>query len=125
MKIIGRTLAILAAALLVCGAAYALAQSGGTASDFREGGGFARSQPGQQEGRSSFGQDGFRGSDRGRFPGEFGRERGMSLFGIGEVVKNLAIIAVIIAIGAPIAGLLRKRRPDKPTRPHSPPAASQ
>ena len=123
MKIIGRTLAILAAALLVCGAAYALAQSSGTASGFPERGGFAR----QQAGGPSAGQDGFGGTERGRFPGgpDGERGRGMSLFGAVEVARNLAIIAVIVAIGAPIAALARRRRSGKPGQQHSPPAASQ
>ena len=123
MKIISRTLAILAAALLVCGAAYALAQSSGTTSSFPERGGFERR--GQLEGGPPLGQGGFGGPERGPFPGDFGRERGMSLFGAVEVFRNLAIIAVIIAIAAPIAGRLRKRRTDKPAQPHSPPSASR
>lgn len=125
MKIISRTLAVLAAALLVCGAAYALAQSSGTNSNFPERGGFDRR--GQLEGGPPLGQGGFGGSERRPFPGDFGRERGrgMSLFGAVEVFRNLVIIAVIIAIAAPIAGRLRKRRPNKPAQPHSPPSASQ
>lgn len=103
MKIVARTLAILAAALLVVGATYVYASSG-SAAGFEERGGFGRPQIGEQ------GRPG--GFDGAGFPerGGHGRDGGPSLFGIGEVIKNFAIIGVIVAIVS-LATRLLPRRP--------------
>jgi hypothetical protein len=108
MKIIGRTLIILALALVVSGATYALAgsRSAGGFDGFPRRGEF---QPGGAPG----------GFQPGGFPqrGEFGRggerDRGFSLFGAGELLKSLLIIGAVVAVGAPAAGLLRRRQPSR------------
>ncbi len=116
MKIIGRTLAILAAALAVAGITFALAQNGlisagrGGRPDrgaFSQGGQF---QPGfdQPPGDAPF--------DHGNFQSRPDREggRGASLFGAVEIVKNLAIMGLIVAIVTLLMRRLPTARDRKP-----------
>ncbi|MFN8569218.1 MAG: hypothetical protein U0Z44_17240 [Kouleothrix sp.] len=102
MKLIGRTLVILTAAMLVVGATWALV-----------GAGFGGGAPGDARERRAFEQRpaGQPGAGRAR-PGGFEREggRGPSLFGAGEIVKDLVIIAVIVAIVSLIKRALPRRR---------------
>ncbi|KPV49893.1 hypothetical protein SE17_30060 [Kouleothrix aurantiaca] len=108
MKQIGRTIIILVAAALVCGAAYALAGN-------RSAGGFEGRPPGfeQQAG-------GANGTTAGapRRPGGFerrGGERGGSfLGGIFEVLRSLLIVAVVAALALPVMRMFTRRRPGTP-----------
>ena len=108
MKQIGRTIIILLAAALVCGAAYALAGN-------RSPGGFDRRPPGfeQQAG-------GANGTAAGapRRPGGFerrgGGRGGSFLGGIFEVLRSLLIVAVVAALALPLVRLLSRRRGDAP-----------
>lgn len=115
MKLIGRTLIILAAALVVVGGTFAYVQSGfagGGRDRFAErAGGFARpANPGQP----GFGPSAGRGEfGRGEF-GPGGRDRGPSLFGIGEIIKDLAIIGIIVAVVTTLTGALSRRRDQPP-----------
>ena len=127
MKIIGRTLIILLAALIVIGATVALANSGlisNTGNRFPEGrgelgeGGFS---PGdfQRLGEGVFQGEGFRPErgPGGRSEGGFGR--GLNLF---SWIKNLAIIGVIVVGVVLIERILpRKRRPIAPSQTLTPP----
>jgi len=136
VKTLGRLLLILAAALVIVGATYGLAQAGflrnlmggrGELFEFEggEGGrlrgpeaGFEpRLRPGGEDASGQFGQArperfGAQGRDGGR--------EGGSLFGVGEVVKNLAIIGVIVlaVVALTVAGDWLRRRWRRP-----PPAA--
>ncbi len=107
MKQIGRTIIILVAAALVCGAAYALAGN-------RSAGGFEGRPPGfeQQAG-------GTNGALAGapRRPGGFearGGERGSFLGGIFEVLRSLLIVAVVAALALPVVRMFTRRRPGTP-----------
>jgi hypothetical protein len=99
MKLLLRTLIILAVALIVAGATYAIAGQGSGAST---GGRF----PAQGE----FGRPGgeLRGGD---FGGEPRGGRGGGLFGAVEVLRDLAIIGVIVLVVAPAKRLLTRRKP--------------
>jgi hypothetical protein len=108
MRLIARTLIILTAALLVCGATYALAGSRYVQTAFP-----ARAGRGENvEGRPSAftpgtadGAESIVGRPEGP-GGERGRSGG---FGAIEVLKNLAIVAAIVVIVAPILRLARRR----------------
>ncbi|HZB95076.1 MAG TPA: hypothetical protein VE268_03865 [Herpetosiphonaceae bacterium] len=114
MKIIARTLAILSAALLVCGATFVLGDSSfaQTASPSGPGRDVLNGQPAPQ-----FGPGGFDNQGSGA-PGGFdgaGRRghdggRGPSSFGVMEALQNLAIVAAIVAVVAPLLHLARRRR---------------
>ncbi len=105
LKIIGRTLVILATALVVAGATFAFA---GTSSAAGPNGGFPARGAFEQRPGNTAGEFG-----RGDAPGGFDHEREGSagFFGATEIIKNLIIIGVIVAIVAPLAHLLRRRRP--------------
>ena len=109
MKLIGRTLIILAAALVVAGATFAYGQSGyaGGRESFAE-----RGVQAQQAGQPAPGAD--RGDFRRGGPGGREHDRGPSLFGIGEIVKDLLIIGVIVAAVALATRGLRGRRDRAP-----------
>lgn len=141
MKLIGRILLILVAALAVVGATIGLARTsvgstlfagrerfgerrlGGRSftGDFNNGN-FAQANPGQangtnngfnnvpsQTGAAAPGQQRF---NRGNFPGGFerGGRSGASLFGLTEVIGNLVIMSVIVAIVVLGARLVGGRR---------------
>ena len=103
MKIIARTFAILAAALLVCGATFVLGGSSFTQAAFPSGPGrdVLNGQPAPQFGPGGFDGAGRRGHDGSRGPGGFG---------VMEVLQNLAIVAAIVAVVAPLLHLARRRR---------------
>lgn len=93
MKIIGRILIILAAALLVVGATYGFVQlTGGSRFGLRDGG------RGQFVGGNPP-AGGFLGANnpRGDFGGEGGR-RGGGLFGAFDVLRNVFVVGVIFLI---------------------------
>lgn len=120
MKLIGRTLLILAAALAVAGLTYMYGSSSAAQSQ-----GFERGPRGEGE----FGQRPPEFGEAGQ-PGQFGRERGerdgggFRLFAVGEIVKNLVLIGVIIALVRFGARLIGPRH-DRPRRqPPGQPAAS-
>lgn len=95
MKIISRTLVILAAALVVVGITFAVARSGYLTSAARQGppSGFSQGQAGASQGTGVRAERGAGG-----------------LFALFEVGKNLGIIAVIVAIVAPISYVLSRRK---------------
>lgn len=103
MKIIGRILIILAAALLVVGITFAFSRLSSTTATNAgavtqgQSGGTVVSGTAQENGGFRPGAERSRGGARGFF----------SLF---EVGKNLAIIVVIIAILAPIVHFTTKRK---------------
>ena len=116
MRLIFRTLIILIAALLVCGAAYALVGSSYVQTVFPARAGRGANVAGSP---SEFtpGTANSAGSALARPEGP-GGERGRSGgFGAIEVLKNLAIVAVIVVIVAPMLHLARRRtRSDTPAR---------
>ena len=99
MNLLKRTLIILVAALVVVGGTVAVARVG-----WLNNIGFGEDRESRPDG-PRFGGDGDSGIrpqfDEGAFPGgDFrGRgERGGSLFGIGELIKNLVIVSGIFAV---------------------------
>jgi hypothetical protein len=105
MRIIGRTLAIIAAALVVAGITFGVAQSSGAQSL-----GPNRQMPGAATAGQSAG--GTINASRPR-PNGFEHEgnRTPSLFGAVEIVKDVAIIGVIVALVAQATRMIRGRRP--------------
>jgi hypothetical protein len=121
MKILLRTLIILAAALVVVGGLYAFAQSpAGQAMRAAGPGGHEGGPPAGFESRRFEGAPGagFPGGERpGGFDGHEGRGgHGPSLLGLVEVGKNLAIVAVSVILVALGARLLQLGRRDRPRR---------
>ena len=142
MKLIGRILLILVAALLVVGATMGLARTSagstlfagrerfgerrtggrGFTGDFNSGN-FAQRNPGVangtnngfnnalpgQTGQAATGQQRF---NRGDFPGGFerGGRGGASLFGLTEVIRNLGIMSIVVALVVLGSRLVGERR---------------
>lgn len=103
MKLIGRTLIILLATLIVCGAAYAI--EGGRASGpsgFPQRGSFQ-----EQRGPGNLPTGTFR---RPEGPGGRGDRGGSWLGGIFELLRSLLIVAVVAAISLPFVRLLQRRQ---------------
>jgi hypothetical protein len=99
MKTIARALVILAAALAVAGLTYAVVQLSGAQQQAAYGvDGPAAQRP------AGAGEAGGRPAG---LPGE-GRQGG-GLFAAAEVLKSFVIVAVITAVVAPVARLLRRR----------------
>ena len=102
MRIIRRTLAILAAALVVIGITFGFAQSSNAQS-------LSRPRPA----RSAAAQ----GRPAGEFSGAPGRgfehegNRSPSLFGAIEIVKDLAVVGIIVALVTLMTRARRRRRP--------------
>ena len=112
MKIVLRTLAILAAALLVVAGLTAFGQSSfGQALVTTGPGGMEREAPPALADQASDGSATSLPSAERRGGGE---GHGPSLFGLVEVGKNLAIIAVSVTLIALGARLLRSGRRDEP-----------
>ena len=113
MKIIARTLTILAAALLVCGATFALAGSSFAQAAFPSGPGreALNGQRAPQFGPGGFDNQGSGTSGSFDGAGRRGHDggRGPSGFGVMEVLQNLAIVAAIVAVVAPLLNLVRRR----------------
>jgi hypothetical protein len=108
MRLIARTLIILIAALLVCGATYALAGSRYAQTAFPARAGRGENAAGRPSAFTPGATDGTgNGVGRPQVPG--GERGGPGGFGAIEVLKNLAIVAVIVAIGTPILRLTRRR----------------
>jgi hypothetical protein len=118
MKLISRTLIILAAALLVAGALFAFGQSSLAAqlraADHAAGEGFA-GRPGRGERGAGFADDehpegaaGLVGRPEGR-GGD--HDHGPSLLGLADLGRSLLKIAVIVALFAVAGLLLGRRRP--------------
>ncbi|HEU5103780.1 MAG TPA: hypothetical protein VFU22_32410 [Roseiflexaceae bacterium] len=110
MRIILRTFAILAAAAVVAGITFGLAQSSGAQS-------LGPDRPSFDSAAQSQSADGTinadtAGADRVR-PGGFEHEgnRSPSLFGAGEIVKDLVIIGIIVALVAFVTRVVRGRQP--------------
>ena len=109
MRLIARTLIILIAALLVCGATYALAGSAYAQTAFPARAGRGENAEGRPPAFTPGTANGT-GSTAAARPNRPGGERGAGGgFSAFEVLKNLAIVALIVAIGAPIAHLARRR----------------
>ena len=123
MKILARILLILAAAGAVAGISIAL-----VGSQTARAGALRRDAPAQLQAgdASALPQNADREQRRGG-PGGFehGGGRAPSLFGVGEMLKDLVIIALIVAIVAPLARLLIRLRSSSEHRPNTgPPTAS-
>src|SRR5689334_9343127 len=103
MKIIARILFILAAAGAVVGISIALVGTQGARA-----GGLRREGSTQvQAGEANTQPSSFGGEQRRGGPGGFERGgRSPSLFGVGEMLKDLVVIALIVAIVAPLARVL-------------------
>jgi hypothetical protein len=99
MKTIARTLAILVAALAVAGLTYAVVQLSGAQQQATYGADAPAAQRPAGEGQA--------GGRPAGLPGE--ARRGGGLFAVAEVLKSFVIVAVITAIVAPVAHLLRRR----------------
>ena len=115
MKIIARILMILAAAGAVTGVTMALVGAQAEVAGAPQRGPAAQMQP----------------SDNNAFPGNSsgeqrrgprGSEHG-GLFGAGEVLKNLVVVALIVAVAAPLTRLLRRIAARSANRPAAGPAA--
>ena len=122
MKIILRTLIILAAALAVVGIAGALNSAGAFGNlgplgreGFEGGRPFEREFNGQLPTRPNFEQGGFQ---RGRGEGREGRG-GASAFGLSEVFKSLVMMTVVIVVIVPASKLLKRLRPNRRASPPS------
>jgi hypothetical protein len=114
MKIIGRTLAILAAALVIVGALLAFASSSYTT-------GLGSGMPDRpavvQTSTTETATNGGAAAASATAGFHHAEASGASLFGIVEVLKNLIIVGVIITIVALGKRLLgRKRQPGQPAR---------
>src|SRR4051812_14245415 len=108
MRLIARTLIILIAALLVCGATYALAGSRYGQTAFPAGAGRGTWRAGRLSAFAPSATDAT-GNSAGRLHVPGGERGGPGGFGAIDVLKNLAIVAVIVAIGAPILRVVRRR----------------
>lgn len=120
MKTIFRTMAILAAALVVVGGIYLFAKSSygqsflSSRSEHHGPRGAGGMPPGFSErpDGAMFGE-GF--PDGERFEGRRGHgDRGPSIFGIGEAIKNLVIIAICVTLFVLGGRLLQGGQRDKP-----------
>src|SRR5215212_10992326 len=115
MKMVARILVILAAAGAVVGISIALVGSQAARADAPQRGAPAQTQPGEANALpGSAGGEQHR-SDR---PGG----RAPSLFGAGEMLKDLVIIALIVALVVPLIRLLGRLRaaPKQPANPEPP-----
>jgi len=114
MKTLYRTLAILAAALVIVGALLAISSTSQTTNS--SGGIPERSAIVQNKANGAAGSGSSEASGAAE-PFEHDRDSGPSLAGLVEVLKNLGVVAVIITIVSQGKRLLsRKRPPDKPAR---------
>jgi hypothetical protein len=118
MKTLYRTFAILAAALVIVGALIAFSStSSGTSPS-----GMPQRNPIVQSQVNSSGASSSSATSGAAEPFEHDSASGPSLAGLAEVLKNLGLVAVIIAIVSQSKRLLsRKRPPDKPVRRQSAP----
>ena len=117
MKLIGRTLAILAAALIVVGATFALGNSGMLGGFGGPGGGEFRERQtaGATTGTAAQGTRPQRGEGGGFREG--GREGGPGgFFAIAELGKSVGVIGVIVALVAFGRGVIQRRWPKKGAR---------
>ena len=122
MKLIARILLILAAAGAVVGVTMALVGTQGARTDAPRRGALAQVQPGDTNALpGSAGDEQQRGGGRGGF--EHSGGRAPSLFGAGEMLKDLVIIALIVAISAPLTRLLIRLRSDPEKRANPEPPA--
>ena len=100
MRILARTLAILAAALVVAGGAFALGQSSYAQAQFQAGPARSAGVEGSSATAASAAAGAPTTANNGAAFGRHEHEGGRSpsLFGAVEVFKNLAIIGIIVAI---------------------------
>ncbi len=132
MKIIVRTLIILAAALAVVGVASALNSAGAFGNlglpgreGFEGGRSFGREfngQPLTTGTRPNFEQGGFQRGGLGRGEGDREGRGGASLLGLSEVIKSLVMMTVVIVVIVPASKLLKRLRSIK--RPAPPPGVA-
>ena len=115
MKWLLRTLVILAAALVVVGIAFALNQSGALRMEGPE-------RPDQALLAQQSGTDEGDSQEAGRPEHRERHEGGMGIFGAAEVLKNLVIVGLIVAIVAG-SNALRKRAIGRMGRNRSPSAS--
>lgn len=120
MKLIGRTLAILVAALLVCGVTYAIGNSGigagfgGQRGDFGDRQFSAPAASGAAQGTTATGA--VQPQRRQRPEGERGGRDGGGLFAFVEVGQSFVIIAIIVAVVAGAQSYIKRRWPKKGAR---------
>jgi hypothetical protein len=116
MKIVIRTLVILAAGLLVAGALFAFGQSS-FASRMREAGPrtgrFEGGAPPQRD-AAALPEGGFAGRHGGEHGGEHGGGHGPSLSGLVQVVESLAKIGALVALVAIVTRLFQGRKRPAP-----------
>jgi hypothetical protein len=118
MKLLLRTLAILVAGLLISGATFAIVGSSYAQALLPSGpqrGEAAGQRPPEMNAGTSAGTAADGTSSATPRAGEFGREGGGRPGGFAavELLKNLGIIAVIVAIGVPIQRLASRRKTHK------------
>jgi hypothetical protein len=119
MQIIGRTLIILVAALVVVGATFAVTQSGAAASVV------GSQERGEGEAPAP---DAVAAQDlpavQTRPEGELNSggpdEAATWVHGLGQVVRTVGVMAVIVAVVARVQSVARRRRPAPRARPHPP-----
>ncbi len=123
MKIIARTLMILAAALVVVWIASALNSAGAFSSlgplgreGFEGGREFGREFNGQLPTRPNFEQGGTQRGDFGRGRGDRARG-GASVFGLAEISRSLVMMTVVIVIIVLAAQGLKRLRSGRAPRP--------
>jgi hypothetical protein len=119
MKLIARTLVILAAALLVCGATFVLGSTSAAQALFpaRRGREVVSEQRPAEIGPGPVDSAGTAPPGTGRRGP--GGSRGRGGFAMLEVLQSLAIVAVIVAVVAPVLRVTRRRT----KAPSQPPAA--
>lgn len=131
MQFLGRSLVILAAALIVVGITVAVSRPGlatrGNA-DFQQRGEFVQ-PPGREAAAESAAVPGGRQAERaGPHSGAHGRHAGSAgLFGLGEVLKSLVVVGLIVAAvvqGPRLEHWLRRNRNVPPQRPPADPIES-
>ncbi|NTW97660.1 MAG: hypothetical protein HGB28_03835 [Oscillochloris sp.] len=120
MKILTRTLILLVAAMVVVGITMALQSAGLLAvaggGERRPSGDFAEGSrpPGFMPGGEGMRPEGFGGHREGFGDREGGHEGGRSgIFAAGELVRNLVITAVIIALVSLLSRAVRTLRPQR------------
>lgn len=128
MKLIGRTLVILAAALVVVGATFGVSRSSlasGMRSFPAEGPRAGQQLVNREQGQASGVQSAAPRFERGGFEGREGRPGGSAIFGILGVLKNVMVIGAIVAGVSLVSRLMQRSQPDRPVRrppPSEPPA---
>lgn len=116
MNMIGRTLVILAAALVVVGLTFAAVRAGvvgGVGGEFR---GERPGRPFEQVQSSATGGQPATQPQRGEFERRGPGREGGGIFGVVEVLKNALIIGVIVAVVSLFQRLTQRSQTGQPNR---------